>query len=102
QDVEDFRMCFFDLVEKDHRIRPATDSLSQLTGFFVADVSGRGTDHPRNGVLLLILRHIDADHCMLVVKQKFSERAGKLGLPDARGSEEDEASEWPVWILQAG
>ena len=66
--------------------------LGELAGLLVADVAGRGADQPRDGVALLELAHVEADHRVLVAEQRLGERAGELGLADAgrargRGSE---------------
>ena len=53
-------------------------------------------------MLLLILRHVDADHRLLVVEQEFGERPREFGLADAGRAEEQEAAERPVRILQPG
>src|SRR6185312_10272334 len=38
--VEDVRVRLLDLVEEDHRVRPAADRLGQLAALLVADVAG--------------------------------------------------------------
>ncbi len=48
---------------------------------------------------LHVFRHVDADHGILVVKQKLGEGAGSLRLADACGTEEDEAPDRPVRVL---
>ena len=102
QHVEHLRMRLLDLVEQHDRVRPPADGLGELAGLVVADVSGRRADHPRHGVLLLVLRHVDPDHRVLVVEQELGERARQLGLADAGRAEKDEAAERPIRILQAG
>src|SRR3954463_4012767 len=64
--------------------------------------AGGGADEPGHGVLLHVLRHVDPDHRLLVAEEELGERAGELGLPDARGAEEDEQAGGPLRILQAG
>ena len=100
QDVQDLRMRFLDFVEQHDRVRPAPHRFGQLSGVLVPDVSRRRADHPRDGVLLLILRHVDAHHRLLVVEQKLRERARQLRLADAGRTEEEEAAERTVGILQ--
>jgi hypothetical protein len=90
QDVEDVRVGLLDLVEEQHRVGLAAHSFGELAALVVADVSGRRADQTRNGVLLHVLRHVDADHRLLVAEQELGEGAGELGLADARGAEEDE------------
>src|SRR4028118_1765401 len=57
--VEDIGMRFLDFVEENHRIRTPTDRFCKLTAFFITNVSGRGTNESRDGVLLHVLRHIN-------------------------------------------
>ena len=76
--------CAFSISSKSTTgVGPAADRLGQLSGLVVADVARRRADHPRHGVLLLVLRHVDADHRLLVVEQELGERARQLGLADA-------------------
>ena len=82
-DVQHLGVRLLDLVEQHDRVRPPPDGLGQLPGLLVADVSGRRADQPRHGVLLLVLRHVDADHRVLVVEQELGERPRQLGLADA-------------------
>ena len=100
--VEHFRVRLLDLVEQHDRVGAAADRLGQLARLLVADVARRRADQPRDGVLLLVLGHVDADHRVLVVEQELGERARQLGLADAGRAEEDEAAERTVRILQAG
>ena len=81
--VQHFGMRLLDLVEEHDRVRPPADGFGELAGLLVADVSRRRADQPRDRVLLLVLRHVDADHRLLVVEQELGERAGQLGLADA-------------------
>ena len=83
-------MCFLDLVEQNHRIRPAPDGLGELPALFVANVPRRGADQPSDRVLLHVLRHVDPHERPLVIEEELGERLRGLRLPDARGAEEDE------------
>ena len=102
QHVEDLGVRLLDLVEQDHRVRPPPHGLGELPALLVADVAGRGTDQPRHGVLLAVLRHVDAHHRLLVVEQELGERLGELGLADAGRAEEQERSGRPVGVGDAG
>ena len=82
------------------RIGPPPHGFGQLPAFFVAHVSGRRADQPRHRVLLLIFRHVDADHGALVVEQELRQRARQFGLADARRPQKNEAADRPVGILQ--
>src|SRR6266542_4137939 len=102
EDVEDLGVRLLDLVEEDNRVGTAPHCLRELSGLFVADVARRCADQPRDSVLLLVLAHVDTDKGPLVVEQKLGEGAGRLGLPDAGGTEEEEAAERAVRVLEAG
>ncbi len=52
-------------------------------------------------MLLLVLRHVDADHRPLVVEQEFGESFGRLGLANARGAEEQERADRSVGVADA-
>ena len=90
QHVEHIRMRLLDLVEQNHRIRPAPHSLSQLTALVVAHISRRRANQPRHGVLLHVLAHVDAHHRLLIIEQKLRQRARRLRFAHARRSKKDE------------
>ena len=73
-----------------------------MTAFLVADIARRGADQPRHGMFFHELRHIEADHRLFVVEQKFGERAAKFGFTDAGWTEKNKRADRPVLILQAG
>ena len=84
------------------RVGPAADRLGELAALVVADVAGRRADEPRDGVLLHVLRHVDADHRVLGVEHELGERAGELGLADAGRAEEQERADRPVRVAEPG
>ena len=83
-------------------IGPPADRLGQRPALLVADIAGRRADQPRDGVLLHVFRHVEADHRGLVVEEERGERLGELGLADAGRAQEHERADRPVRILQAG
>jgi len=91
-----------DLVEQDHGVRPAAHGLGQAAALVVADVAGGRADQARDGVLLLVLAHVDAHHVLLVVEQELGDRARDLGLADARRTEHQERAQGTRRLLQAG
>jgi len=91
-----------DLVEEDDRVRPPADCFGELAGLFITHVPGRRAEHPGDRVLLLVLRHVDPDHRVLVVEHELGEGARQLRLADAGRPQEDEAAERPIGILQPG
>ena len=52
-------------------------------------------------MFLHVLRHIDADHRVLVAEHRFGQRASQLGFPDARRAKEDERTHRPFRVLKA-
>ena len=102
QDVEDVRMRLLDFVEQDDRVRIALHLLGELPALFVADVSGRRADQLRHRVLLHVLGHVEADERVVAAEQEVRQRARQLGLADAGRTEEHEAADGPVRILQPG
>ena len=93
--------AFLNLVEQHDGVRPAPHRLGELAGFVVADISRRRANHARDGVLLLILRHVDAHHRLFIVEQEFGKGARELGLAHAGRAKEQEAAERPIRILQS-
>ena len=96
QHVEHVGVRLLDLVEQHDRVRAAAHRLGELPALLVADVARRRADEARHVVLLLVLRHVDADHRPLVVEEEVGERAGELRLPDARRAEEQERADRAV------
>ena len=95
-------MRLLDLVEEDDRIRLAAHRLGELAALVVADIAGRRADEPRNGVLLHVLGHVDADERGLGIEERLGQRLGQLGLADARRTEKQETADRPARILDAG
>ena len=102
QQVEHVGMRLLDLVEQHDRIRTAPHGFGQLAALFVADVSRRCADQPRDRVLLHVLRHVDADHRLGVVEQVLGQRARDFGLADAGRAEEDERADRALRVLEPG
>ena len=102
QHVEDVGVGLLDLVEQDDRVRPAAHGLGQLAALVVADVAGRRADQAADGVLLHVLRHVDAHHRVLRVEHELGQRAGQLGLADAGGAEEEEVADRAVGVAEPG
>src|SRR5918998_5023765 len=100
--VEDVGVGLLDLVEEDDRVRPAPDLLGELSGLVVAYVARRRPDEPADRMPLLELAHVHPDHGVLVAEEVLGEGTGELGLPQARGAEEDEAPDRALRVLYAG
>src|SRR5690606_36495803 len=85
-----------------HRERLAAHLLGELAALLEADEPGRGTEQPRDGVLLAVLAHVERDHGVFVVEQELGERLGQLGLTDTGGAGEDERTGWTLRVLESG
>jgi hypothetical protein len=90
QHVEYVWMRFFDFIEEHDRVWPAPHGFGKLAAFLVADVTRWRTDQARHRVFLHVFAHVDADHGVLVIEQKFRERAGQFRFANASGSEKNE------------
>src|SRR5450432_4945398 len=95
-------MRLLDLIEQDDRVWSPAHGFGELSPLLIADVAGRRTDEPSDGVLLHVLGHIDAHHRMLVVEEKVGERTRRLRLANTGGAKEDERADGAIGILQAG
>ena len=102
QHVKNFAVSLFNFVKEDDTVGPAAGGFGELAAFLVTDITRRGADEARNGMFLLVFAHVDADHGMLVVKQKFSQGARQLGFTHTGGAEEDKRSNRAVGVLQPG
>ena len=102
QDVENVGVRLFNLIEQHYGIRSPPDGLGELSAFFVSDVTRRRSDQTRDRVLLHIFAHIDANHCVLVVEEEFSQRAGEFGFSNSGWSEENKRADRAIRILQTG
>ena len=87
QQVEDIRMCLFDLVEQQHRVRMLGDGFGEEPALVEAHVARWRADQPRHGMALHILGHVETN-------QLDSHNAGKLhchlGLADTGRAREQE------------
>ena len=96
--VEHIRMSLLDLVEQNDRIRSTPDGLGQLASFVISDIPGRCPDQATHRVFLHVFGHVNPDHRLFIVEQKFGESASKLGLSDARRTEKEERTNWTVRV----
>ena len=100
QDVEDIRMRLLDLVEQHDRVRTLAHSLGELAALVESNVARRRTHETRNGVLLHVLGHVEADQRVLGVEQELGKRLRELGFAHARRAEEDERAGRAARVLQ--
>ena len=100
--VEHVGMGLFHLVKEDHAVGLAAHGLGELAALVVAHIAGRRSDQTGDGKFLHIFRHINAHEVLFVIEQRFGQGLGQLGLADAGGSQEQEAAQRTVGILDAG
>ena len=101
QQVADVGVRLLDLVEQEHRVGLAADALGELAALLVADVARGRADQLGDGVLLHVLRHVEAHQRVLGPEQELGEPARHLGLPHSRRSEEHERADRPLRIGDA-
>ena len=101
QHVEDVGMSFFDFVQQHDRVGTTTNFFGQLTAFFVADVSGRGTDQTAEIVFLHVLGHVDRDQRVFVAEHEFGQCFGKQRLTDTGRTGKHEATDRARGIFQS-
>src|SRR5258706_9166616 len=80
--VENVGISFLDLVEQHNLIGAAANGLGEGASLFISDIPRRGADEPRNRVLFHVLRHVDADHGVLVIEEESSQSSRKFCLAD--------------------
>ena len=90
------------LVEQHDPVRTTPNGLRQLAAVVVAHVPRRRADEAGDGVPLLVLRHVDADHGLLAVEEQLRQGPGQLRLPHTRGAQEEERSDGPSGVLETG
>ena len=100
QQIEHVLMRLFDLVEENDAVGLTAHLFGELAALVKADVARRRADELGNRVLFHILGHIDADHGVFVAEHRLGERAAELRFADARGTEEQEAPDRAVRILE--
>ena len=101
QDAPYVLMGLLDLVEEHHRPGLAPYLFGQLSAVLVAHIARGRADQPADAVLLHILRHVQADHGLLVGEHRRRQRAAQLRLAHAGGAQEQEAAHRAARIPQA-
>ena len=86
-------MGLLDLVEQNDAVRLAAHSLGKLAAFVITHIPRRCADQALHGEFLHVLRHIDANHGLLIIEQAFCQRFCKFSLTNAGRSEEQEAAD---------
>ena len=82
QDIEYIRMRLFDFVQQDDGVGLATHLFGEQSTFFITHISRRSSHEARNGMALLVLRHIDTGHHAVIVEEEFGQRLRQLRLTD--------------------
>ena len=69
QDIHDIRMCFFNFIEQNDRIRLSPYLFGQLSSFIITDISRRRTNHSCNRMLFHKFCHIQPNQRVIVIEQ---------------------------------
>ena len=79
-----------------------TDFLCQLTAFIIADIAGWGADQTTCAVFFHVFGHIQTNQGVFCPEHCFRQRFRKLCFADSSRAQEQEGTDWTVWILQTG
>lgn len=90
--IPDIPMCFFDFIEKNHRIRMTTDSLGKLTPLFISHISWRCSDKTRDRVRLHIFTHIETNICIWIIPENTSKSLCGFSFPNPCRTKEEKRS----------
>src|SRR5262245_19639645 len=101
QYVEDIVVSLLDLIKEDHRVGTSSYRFGQLPALLITDIAGWSSDQTGDRVLLLVFGHIDPDHCVFVIEQKFCQRPGQFGLSDTGRAEEDKTADGSIWVFES-
>ena len=71
EDVEYIGVSLLNFIQQHNGVGSTPNLLSQLTAFFITNISRRRTDEPSNGMFLHKFRHINANHRCVIIKEKF-------------------------------
>ena len=94
-------MRFFDFIEQYNGIGLTAHLFRQLTALIVTHISGRRTDQTGHRVALHIFGHIDSDHSVFIAEHGFRQGLTQLRFTNAGRTEEQEAADRTLRILQA-
>ena len=83
EEIKHFWMGFFHFIEQDDAVRAAAQFARQLAFLVMPDVARRSADHARNGVLLHVFRHVNADQVFIGAKDFSRQRARQFGFANA-------------------
>ena len=102
EQVEHIRVRFFHFIEKYHRVGFLADGLSQHAAFAIADIARRGTNQPRDGVLLLELGHIDGGQVLATAVEQLCQLQDGFGFTHATGTSQQKRAKRASRTAQVG
>ena len=102
QRVEDVRVSLFYLVQEDDGVGLPSDGFRQLSALVIAYVSRRSTDQAAHGEFLHILRHIETYDVLFGVEESLRQSFCQFRFADAGRAQEDEGTDRPSRVFQAG
>src|SRR5438067_5752027 len=78
------------------------DLFGKLPALFVAHVARGRADEPRDAVLFHVLAHVNANHQLFIVKEKFRERARQLRLSYTGRPKKNEGADGALGVGKSG
>lgn len=102
EEVEHVRMGFFHLIQQHHRVGLLPNGFGQHATLAKADIAGRRTDQTGDGVLLLILGHVDGGEILATAKHQLGNLQHGFGLADPAWPHQQEGAQRTAWTTQIG
>jgi hypothetical protein len=107
EEVQHARVRLFDLVEENHTARTVLELVGEQAPTLTSDNAPRHPDQLVHRGCVLVLRHVDAHHLLVIAEQGLGDGLGQLGLADTGRTQEQEHAVRPIEAvlepaLQAG
>src|SRR3990172_5344576 len=95
-------MCLFNLVKQQYRVRFSPNCYCEMSTLFISHITRRCADKLCHRVFFHELRHVCADHRLLIIKQELCERLCEFSLSNTGWSHEYERAKRPIRVLDTG
>ena len=99
QQVKDIRVCFFDFIQQQYRMRMLNNSIGQQTALVETDIPRRRTNQAADGVAFHIFGHIKTQQFNA---ECFGQLHRDFGLTDASWSGKQERTDRFMLVSQTG
>ena len=97
KEVEDAGMCLLNFVEQENAVWLGAHRIGESAAFIVPDVTRRRADELRDGVLLHVFAHVEAQQAGIRSEEEFRERLGQFRFTGPRGASEEQNRRRVCW-----